>query len=117
MSQKKEKVADEVMKTVQQRLNESKDATKGWGKMVQQIFSDIGIGYRLKFAKDGTVTMEKVKASEIRTKDAAATVTVDVDTMKDLIDGKLPPMEAMGTGKIKVDGDMTALLKLLPAFG
>ena len=30
--------------------------TSGWGKMVQQVFTDIGVGYRLRFAMDGTVT-------------------------------------------------------------
>lgn len=118
MPQKKEKMADDVMKIVEQRLNESKDVAAGWGKMVQQIFSDIGIGYRLKFAMDGTVKIEKAKASEMKPQDAIATVTIaDVETFKSMVDGTLPPMEAQGTGKIKIDGDINALLKLLPAFG
>jgi putative sterol carrier protein len=118
MSQKKGKVADETMKIVEERLNENKDVTAGWGQTVQQIFSDIGIGYRFKFAMDGTVTIEKAKASEIKPEDAVATVTItDVETFKDMVDGTLPPLEAQGTGKVKVDGDINALLKLLPAFG
>jgi putative sterol carrier protein len=118
MTQNKEQLADEVMKTMVQKLNENKGLTSGWGKMVQQVFTDIGVGYRLRFAMDGTVTSEKVPASQINLKDAAATVTADnVETMKGFLDGSINPMEAMGNNLIKINGDMQALFKLLPAIG
>ncbi len=117
MTQNKEQLADQVMKTIEDRLNENKNLSSEWGKMVQQVFTDIGVGYRLKFAMDGTVSIEKVPASQINLKDAAATVTCDnVETMKGFIDGIINPMEAMGNNLLKVNGDMQALFKLLPAI-
>lgn len=118
MTQNKEQLADEIMKTMEKKLNENKSLTSGWGKMVQQVFTDIGIGYRLRFAMDGTVTTERVPASQIDLKDAAATVTCDnVETMQGFVDGTINPMEAMGNNLIKVHGDIQALFKLLPAIG
>ncbi|MEM6944726.1 MAG: SCP2 sterol-binding domain-containing protein [Pseudomonadota bacterium] len=37
----------------------------------------------------------------------------DLDTFRDLFDGALDPTSAFMTGKIKIDGDMGAAMKLV----
>ena len=116
MSEEKEKIADGVMKEMEKRLNENKDLTEGWGKTVQTVFTDIGIGYQIIFAMDGSVHSEKKSASETKLEDAEATVFCTVDTLKDVLDGKANAMEAMAAGRFKIEGGMNALMKLAPAI-
>lgn len=44
--------------------------------------------------------------------DAIATISVDGADWSDLVSGALDPMQAFMGGKIKLDGDMTAAMKL-----
>jgi putative sterol carrier protein len=39
-----------------------------------------------------------------------------LDTLKEVVDGKLNAMEAMGRGLFKVEGKLEALMKLAPAI-
>lgn len=48
---------------------------------------------------------------------ADCTVTVSPDNFKKLIAGKLNPMMAMMTGKLKIEGDMSVAMKLKDMFG
>lgn len=117
MAEDKEKVADELMKVFEKRLNETPELAEGWGKAAQCVFTDIGIGYRFKFAMDGTIEkIEKKPASEIKPEDAEATIHCKLDTLKDVVDGKLNAMEAMGMGLFRIEGKMEALMKLAPAI-
>jgi len=116
MAQDKKREADEIMDLAKERLNKNKEATKGWGKTLHLIFTDIDTGYRLRFAMDGICTVEKEEASKMKAADAEATVTTNVDTLKGIIEGTSSPILAMMGGKIKIGGDMGALLKLMPAF-
>lgn len=45
--------------------------------------------------------------------DAELTISGDLDTFRDLFDGSLDPTSAFMTGKIKIDGDMGAAMKLV----
>lgn len=117
MAEDREKVADELMKVFEKRLNETPELAEGWGKAAQCVFTDIGIGYRFKFAMDGTIEkIEKKTASEIKPEDAEATIHCKLDTLKDVVDGKLNAMEAMGMGLFRIEGKMEALMKLAPAI-
>jgi len=117
MSEEKKKIADDVMKEMEKKLNENKDLNEGWGKTVQVIYTDIETGYQVKYAMDGSVEkVEKKPASECKLEDAEATVFCTVDDIKDIIDGKTNAMEAMGTGKFRIEGPLTALMKLGPAI-
>lgn len=44
--------------------------------------------------------------------DADVTLTADTDTFKSILDGDLNPTAAFMTGKLSVDGDMGAAMKL-----
>ena len=48
--------------------------------------------------------------------DADVTLTADTDTFRDLLDGNLNPTAAFMTGRLKVDGDMGAAMRLAPAL-
>ena len=117
MSIEKKKIADDIMKHMEKKLNENKDLAEGWGKTIQTVFTDIETGYRMKFAMDGSIEkIEKKPASEIKLEDAEATVYCTVDDLKDIIDGKVNAMDAMGAGKFRIEGKMDALMKLAPAI-
>jgi len=117
VAQDKEEVADELMKIFERRLNEAPELAEGWGKAAQCVFTDIGIGYRFKFAMNGTIEkIEKKPASQIKPEDAEATIHCKLDTLKDVVDGKLNAMEAMGMGLFKIEGKLEALMKLAPAI-
>jgi putative sterol carrier protein len=46
------------------------------------------------------------------TSDAVATISIDGADWSALVSGELDPMQAFMGGKIKIDGDMTAAMKL-----
>lgn len=49
--------------------------------------------------------------------DAEVTMTADADTFRDILDGSLNPTAAFMGGRLKVDGDMGAAMRLAPALG
>ncbi len=116
MSQDKIRQADEMIGAIKEKLNSKKEVTKDWGEVLHLIFTDINVGYRLRFAMDGTCTTEKEEAGKMKQADAEATVSTTVDIMKGIIEGTQSPVLAVMSGKIKIDGSMTALMKLMPAF-
>lgn len=117
MSEETKKIAEDIIKNTEKILNENKDLNEDWGKSVQMVFKDIETGYRFTFAMDGTIgKIEKKPSSEIKLEDAEATVFCTVGDLKDIIDGKLNAMEAMGAGKFKIEGKLDALMKLAPAI-
>ena len=48
--------------------------------------------------------------------DAEVTMTADVDTFRDILEGVLNPTTAFMTGKLTVDGDMGAAMRLAPVL-
>jgi putative sterol carrier protein len=115
--EEKKKIADDIMNELAKKLNESKDLTEGWGKAIQIVFTDIETGYNVKFAMDGSIEKtEKKPLSAIKPEDAEATCYCTVDDLKDIIDGKVSAMEAMGSGKFRIEGKLDALMKLAPAM-
>jgi putative sterol carrier protein len=106
------KMADDIMKTMTKKLNEGKDRNKDWGKTINIVFSDIEVGYSLKYAMDGSVECKKETAE-----DAEATVNSSVDDMKKTLDGEINSGDAYRNGLWQVEGDVMSLWKLAPAFG
>ena len=54
----------------------------------------------------------KAKTNEGTTDNPTATIKMDADDYKNLTAGKLNPMTAFLTGKIKVDGDVSVAMQL-----
>ena len=48
--------------------------------------------------------------------DADVTMTADADTFREILDGSLNPTAAFMSGRLKVDGDMGAAMRLAPAL-
>lgn len=49
--------------------------------------------------------------------DAEVTMTADADTFREILDGSLNPTSAFMGGRLKIDGDMGAAMRLAPALG
>ncbi len=48
--------------------------------------------------------------------DAEVTMTADADTFREILDGSLNPTSAFMGGRLKIDGDMGAAMRLAPAL-
>lgn len=48
---------------------------------------------------------------------ADVTMTADAETFRDILDGALNPTAAFMSGRLKIDGDMGAAMRLAPALG
>ena len=49
--------------------------------------------------------------------EAEVTMTADADTFREILDGSLNPTAAFMSGRLKIDGDMGAAMRLAPALG
>lgn len=58
-----------------------------------------------------------LEVSEGISDDANATISMDSDDFKALVTGELNPMMAFMGGKVKIDGDMSAVMKIQSLFG
>ncbi|NTU55109.1 MAG: SCP2 sterol-binding domain-containing protein [Anaerolineales bacterium] len=87
------------------------DQAKGVNTSVQLNVTGSQAGQWNAVIKDGAVTVNKgVNPS------AEISVTADTDDILAVAEGKLDPAKALMTGKAKVKGDMTEIMKLLPLF-
>jgi len=91
---------------VTQKVQAALGAGSGFTNKVKFDFGSIG-----KLFIDGA-------AGKVTNEDGAAeaTVKVDFEDFKNLAQGKLDPMMAYMSGKLKVDGDMTVAMKLQQLF-
>lgn len=48
--------------------------------------------------------------------DAEVTLSADADTFREILDGTLNPTSAFMSGRLKIDGDMGAAMRLAPAL-
>ncbi len=60
---------------------------------------------------DGKVTTAKASAEK-----PTAKVVMDADDYKDMMSGKLNPVQAFMSGKVRVEGDLNAVMKLQSMF-
>ena len=49
--------------------------------------------------------------------EADVTLTADADTFREILEGDLNPTTAFMSGRLKIDGDMGAAMRLAPALG
>jgi len=80
-------------------------------KLLASQRGPLGVSFKFSFPggiivvnSDGTVTNENV--------DADCTIAATEETFSDLIGGKINPMMAVMTGKVKISGDMSVAMKL-----
>lgn len=73
--------------------------------------SDFGGTVKFEIEGEGSVFVdgESVEAAD---KEAAVTITASQDVFQDLMAGQLDPTSAYMSGKLKIDGDMGAAMKL-----
>jgi len=114
----KKKLADDLIRNVTKKINDNAEKSKGWGKALKLVFTDIDSTYWMKLSMDGTVeTVEKGSSTELQTKEAVATLEMTTDTFAGLLNGSVSPVGAFLKGAIKIKGSIDALMKLASAFG
>jgi len=97
------------------QLPENVDLSKLGDFKATVVFSLGGEGggdYQVNIA-DGKVTTEKASDSEEK---PTAKVSMDADDYKDMMSGKLNPVQAFMSGKVRVEGDLNAVMKLQSLF-
>ncbi len=113
----KNKLADELIKDITKRIDQNAEKTKGWGKAIKLVFTDIQVAYWAKLAMNGTIeAVEKGSPNQLQTKEAVATLNMSTDTLAGLLNGSISPVAAFLKGNIKIDGSIDALMKLATAF-
>lgn len=104
---------EELVKWLQivvDKLNEVGPYTAAdWGGSVQLIFPDLGTGWLLKFAMDGTVESWDEKIDE---EAATSILEFDSDTFVGIQDKTIEGMEAYNLGKIRARKSFDGLIKV-----
>jgi putative sterol carrier protein len=86
---------------------EKRKAFRGFTKTMQFTFPDLRRDFTVSIAQDGmaTLTEQTVPQPDVQ-------VITSSDTLAGIIDGKINPIQAYITRKLKVTGQMEDLLKL-----
>ena len=108
---KKEEV-EKLLQDIVNRLNGvGPDVAADWGGSLLYVISDLGTGWLVKMAMDGTVeSCNETTDEEV----ATGVVEMDSDTFVEIYTGKNSPMNAVAAGKVKMRKAMDALVKILP---
>lgn len=64
---------------------------------------------------EGSIVMDE-QGARAGDDDTEVTMTADAETFKEILDGALNPTSAFMTGRLTVDGDMGAAMKLAAAL-
>jgi putative sterol carrier protein len=112
----KEEYADSLAEQFKDKLNSMADSNKGWKKTLQLCLEDVDKAYIIKIGEDGTV--HDISKKPLLEKDSSADVSVytTVDVIDGIMKKEINAMMAMMQGKIRIEGDMSALMKLASAF-
>ncbi|MGC1120371.1 MAG: SCP2 sterol-binding domain-containing protein [Candidatus Methanofastidiosia archaeon] len=112
----KEEYADSLVERFKDRLNSMADSNKGWKKTLQLCLEDVGKAYIIKIGEDGTVYDTSKKPLLEKESSADVSVYTTVDVIDGIMKKEINSMMAMMQGKIRIEGDMSALMKLASAF-
>jgi hypothetical protein len=86
-----------------------------WGGSVQFIFPDLGTGWYLKMAMDGTVESLEEKIDEGA---ATGVVEIDSDVFIAIYEKRMSSTEARTLGKMRTRKSLDALIKVIvPSLG
>ena len=88
------------------------DNAEGLDAVAQFDLTGENGGYRYVTVADGKCEVDEGSADA-----PTATVTMDGDDYSDMVSGELNAVSAFMSGKVKVEGDLTAVMKLQGAFG
>jgi len=113
LTESKQKQAEELVKTIVEKINANSEKIKDWNQTFQIVFKDINVGYLIKISMNGKV--EKVE-KEIAQKESVATITSETDTLQNILDGVISPLSAMFNGQLQIEGSIDTLFKLGAAF-
>jgi|GEM_PF-13845 len=90
------------------------------GQISEKAGSISALGTTIKMVLDGNVIYidgsGDSNAVSSDDKDAECTVTTDMATFGEMVSGSLNPVSAVMGGRVKIDGDMTAAMKLQSIF-
>ena len=103
-------VAEQVMSGM--KLNFLADKAAGVDAVVQFILTGEGGGEYYMTIKDSKLDVQSGKAPAPK-----MTLTADARDYMDIASGKLNPMAAFSSGKLKVGGDMMFAMKFASLFG
>ena len=85
---------------------------------LNEKLADGGFDGTAKFVIDGEgAIMLDSDGARAGDDEAEVTMTADADTFRDILDGSLNPTAAFMGGRLKIDGDMGAAMRLAPALG
>ena len=101
------------MATVQEffeQLPTAVDSSRTAGMNNSYVFDVEGVGAWTVRVADGTVTVAE------GAEDADCTISASEETLTRIVNGEQNPTTAYMTGKLKIDGDMGAALKLQKLF-
>lgn len=100
---------EEALNLVKQKFDDPKLKARfsSFSKNMQFTFTDLNTAYLLRVT-NGVV--ESLKEESIESPDIH--VTIESQTLIDILNKKMNPMKAYTTGKIKAKGKLTDLLKL-----
>lgn len=85
---------------------------------LNEKLSDGGFDGTAKFMIEGEgAIMLDSDGARAGDEEADVTMTADAETFRDILDGALNPTTAFMTGRLKIDGDMGAAMRLAPALG
>ena len=90
----------------------TKKSFEKFNKTMQFHFTDVGLDYYVTFEGGAVVAFEEGKFEN-----PAVDVIMDGDTFLGILKKELNPINAYSSGKIKVKGEMTDLLKLQKLLG
>ena len=105
----REDTIQEAFQTLQERYNDPnfRQQLQGYSRIIKFTFTDLQDPYIIAIDQ-GNITYLSNK--DIKTPDIA--ITTDSTLFLDILDKKISPLIAYSTGKLKVKGNLTDLMKL-----
>ena len=84
---------------------------------LNEKLGDAGFDGSAKFAieDEGSIIVDQ-DGARAGDADADVTLSADADTFRSILDGDLNPTAAFMSGRLKIDGDMGAAMRLAPAL-
>ncbi len=112
----KEKHAEDLIRTIVDKINSHSDKLKGWTGAFQIVFKDANTAYLIKVSDNGTVEKAQKTAVDTKNSDTMAGIITTTDTLQSVLDGTTSPISAVVKGQIQVEGSLGNLMKLGAAF-